>query len=133
MLKKYNLTKNEIMNPILNNIEQKNFVSKRKLKKDDFLWNIKNTYSFLLTIVVWLLIYYVWILNVNATQWYNIRKLEIEKRNLLMEKEILEVKIAELESSSNITKKDLEWMEKIDDNDKNFLVIKNNIQYTYAD
>ena len=121
------------MNPILNNIEQKNFVSKRKLKKDDFLWNIKNTYSFLLTIVVWLLIYYVWILNVNATQWYNIRKLEIEKRNLLMEKEILEVKIAELESSSNITKKDLEWMEKIDDKDKNFLVIKNNVQYTYAD
>jgi hypothetical protein len=46
----------------------KEFVSNRKLKKDSFLLNIKSTYSILLTVVVALLLYYVWILNVNATK-----------------------------------------------------------------
>jgi len=110
----------------------KEFVSNRKLKKDSFLLNIKSTYSILLTVVVALLLYYVWILNVNATKGYNIRQLEIEKRNLLMEKELLDVKIAELESLDNIlNKEDTKWMEKAEDND--FLVIKNNVAYTYVD
>jgi len=110
----------------------KEFVSKRKLRKDSFILNVKSTYSILLTIVVILLLYYVWILNVNATKGYNIRQLEIEKRNLLMEKELLDVKIAELESLENIlNKQDLKWMEKAEKTD--FLVIKNNVAYTYAD
>jgi hypothetical protein len=47
-----------------------------------------------------------------------------------MEKEILDVKIAELESLSNILQdEDLENMEKIEDPD--YLVIKENIQYVY--
>jgi len=121
------------MNPraIINNYD-KEFVSKRKQNKDNFLINIKSTYSILLTVVVALLLYYVWILNVNATKWYNIRQLEIEKRNLLMEKELLDVKIAELESLDNIqNKEDTKWMEKAENND--FLVVKNNVAYTYAD
>jgi hypothetical protein len=47
-----------------------------------------------------------------------------------MEKEILDVQIAELESLSNILKEeDLENMEKIEEADH--LVIKENIQYVY--
>jgi len=47
-----------------------------------------------------------------------------------MERERLEVKIAELESLSNImTDDDLKFMEKVED--PNFLVIKENIQYVY--
>ncbi len=110
----------------------KNFVSKRKQNKDKFLLNIKSTYSILLTFVIALLLYYVWILNVNATKWYNIRQLEIEKRNLLMEKELLDVKIAELESLDSISnKKDTKNMDKVSQTD--FLVVKNNVAYTYAD
>ena len=56
----------------------------------------------MLSVIGFLLIYYVWILNVNATKGYNIRTLEIEKRNLMIEKERLDVKIAELESITNI-------------------------------
>jgi hypothetical protein len=47
-----------------------------------------------------------------------------------MEKEKLDVKIAELESLSNImTDTDLKNMEKIENPD--YLVIKNNVQYVY--
>jgi hypothetical protein len=61
-----------------------------------------------------MILYYIWILNVNATKGYNIRELEIEKKQLLMEKELLDVKIAELESLSTILSgDDLQNMKKI--------------------
>lgn len=79
-----------------------------------------------------LLLYYVWILNVNATNGYNISTIQIEKRNLDMEKQRIEVKIAELESLGNIMNEDdLQYMEKVQDPD--FLVIRENVQYVYND
>jgi len=107
-----------------------NYFSKRKKEKEKFTFWVNSTYIALLSIISILLLYYVWILNVNATKWYNIRQLEIEKKNLLMEKEKLDVKIAELESLSNImTDTDLKNMEKIEDPD--YLVIKDDVQYVY--
>jgi hypothetical protein len=48
----------------------------------------------------------------------------------LIEKELLDVKIAELESLSNILQKeDTKEMEKVEDPD--YLVIKENVQYVY--
>lgn len=106
------------------------FYSKRKKTKEKLDFWITSTYITLLSLIVCLLLYYVWILNVNATKWYNIRILEIEKRNLLIEKELLDVKIAELESLSNILQKeDTKEMEKVEDPD--YLVIKENVQYVY--
>jgi len=59
-----------------------------------------------------------------------IRNLEIEKRQLMIEKERLDVKIAELESITNIIE---EWdsgdMVPIEDPD--YLVIKSDVQYVY--
>ena len=108
----------------------RNFFSKRKKEKEKFNFWVNYTYIALLTIIVLLLLYYIWILNVNATKWYNIIELELQKRNLLMERERLEVKIAELESLATImTDDDLKFMEKVED--PNFLVIKENIQYVY--
>ncbi len=107
-----------------------NYFSKRKKEKEKFTFWVNSTYIALLSIISMLLLYYVWILNVNATKWYNIRQLEIEKKNLLMEKEKLDVKIAELESLSNImSESDMENMEKIENPD--YLVIKNDVQYVY--
>lgn len=84
----------------------------------------------MLGFVASLLIYYVWILNVNATQGYNIRQLQNEKRALLLEKELLDVKIAELESLDNILNSDdIQDMEKVENPD--FIVIKNDTQYVY--
>ena len=112
------------------NLKQ-NFFSKRKKEKESFdLW-LTSTYLIMLSVIAWLLLYYVWILNVNATKWYNIRQLEIEKRELLIEKELLDVKIAELESLSTILKQDdTESMESVEDPD--YLVIKEWVQYVYT-
>ena len=106
------------------------YFSKRKKEKEKFKFWINSTYIALLTIISMLLLYYVWIQNVNATKWYNIRELENEKKNILMEKEQLEVKIAELDSFSNImSENDLLNMEKIENPD--YLVVNDDIQYVY--
>ncbi len=109
---------------------KRNFLSKRKKEKEkDNFW-ITSTYIALLSIISLLLLYYVWILNENATNWYNIRELEIQRKTLLMEKELLDVKIAELESLSTILKEDdLQNMDKI--KDPKYLVIKDDVQYVY--
>jgi len=110
----------------------RNFFSKRKKEKEKFNFWVTYTYVALLVIIILLFLYYVWILNVNATKWYDIIELELQKRNLLMEKERLDMKIAELESLTNIMNdSDLKNMEKV--NDPNFLVIKDDVQYVYND
>ena len=110
----------------------RNFFSKRKKEKEKFNFWVTYTYVALLVIIILLFLYYVWILNVNATKWYDIIELELQKRTLLMEIERLEMKIAELESLTNIMNdSDLKNMEKV--NDPNFLVIKDDVQYVYND
>lgn len=107
-----------------------NYFSKRKREKEKFKFWVNSTYIALLTIISILLLYYVWIQNVNATKWYNIRELENIKKNLLMEKEQLDVKIAETDSFSNIMSDDnLLNMEKIENPD--YLVINDDVQYVY--
>ena len=106
------------------------FSSKRKKEKENFNFWLTSTYLIMLSVIAGLLLYYVWILNVNATKWYNIRQLEIEKRELMIEKELLDVKIAELESLSTIIKEDdTKSMENIENPD--YLVIKEGVQYVY--
>lgn len=108
----------------------RNFSSKRKKKKDEMYFWINSTFSFLLAFIAGLFIYYVWILNVNATQWYDIRVLEVQKQNLLLQKELIDVKIAKLESLENIVNsEDLKNMEKVEDPD--FVVIRNWVNYAY--
>jgi cell division septal protein FtsQ len=103
------------VNPTIKNKNlKKNFFSRRKKEKEKYNFGVTSTYIALLSLISLLLLYYVWILNVNATKGYNIRELEIEKKTLLMEKELLDVKIAELESLSTILQDDdLQNMEKI--------------------
>jgi len=86
----------------------------RKTTREEFKFNTNFTYILILFFIGFLWIYYVWTLNSNATKGYNLRKLEIEKRNLSIEKELLEVKIAELSSLSHLMKSSmLKNMEKI--------------------
>ena len=107
------------------------FSSKRKKKKDEMYFWINSTYSFLLAFIAGLFIYYIWILNVNATQGYNIRTLEVERQNLLLQKELLDVKISNLESLKNIENStDFDSiMEKVENPD--FVVIRNWVNYAY--
>lgn len=119
------------MNPkaLLKDYKQ-NFESSRKRKREEESFWIRSTYIFMLSVISCLLVYYVWTLNANATQGYNIRELEREKRDLLFEKELLDVKINGLESLDNILNSDDRMdMEEVEDPD--YLVIKNDVQYTY--
>lgn len=115
---------------IINKKLKNRFFSERKKDKEKFEFWVTSTFIILLWLISMMLLYYVWILNVNATKWYNIRELEIEKKQLLMQKELLEVKIAELESLSNILwNNDLLNMQIV--KDPSYLVIKDNVQYVY--
>ncbi len=115
----------------INNKFKKSYSSERKQDKEKFKIGIASTFITLLSLISMLLLYYVWILNVNATKWYNIRNLEIEKKNLLMEKELLDVKIAELESLSKILweQDDLQNMVKVEEPE--YLVVKENGEYVF--
>lgn len=115
---------------IINKNKRNNFFSKRKNEKDKFAFWITSTYIVLLSLISMLLLYYVWMLNVNATKGYDIRDLENERKILLMEKELLDVQIAELESLSTILSgNDLQNMQRIKDPD--YLVIRDDVQYVY--
>lgn len=106
------------------------FFSQRKTTRENFkLW--VNTTYILALLFIWILwIYYVWTLNINATKWYNIRNLELQKNNLTVEKELLEVKIAELESLSTLMKWD--WIGDMEQVDKaEFLVVKDMRNYAF--
>lgn len=119
------------MNPrIVVREPQKSFFSRRKREKEKLNFWYRSTYVTLVSLIGFLLIYYVWILNANATQGYTIRDLENTQKELKIELERLEVKIAELDSLDTITSDSIfEDMENVEDPD--YLVIKNGIQYVY--
>lgn len=106
------------------------FFSERKTMRENFKLWMHSTYILSLIFIGILWIYYVWTLNTNATLWYNIRNLELEKNQLTIEKELLDVKIAELQSISSLMK--WEWtqmMEKVDQ--AQYLVVKDMKNYAF--
>lgn len=106
------------------------FLSQRKTTRENFKLWLNSTYMMILFFIWFLWIYYVWTLNVNATKWYNIRNLEIEKKDLTIKKELIDIKVAELESLSHIMKQNLiNDMVKVENQD--FLVIKDNLNYAF--
>ncbi len=120
------------MNPNLIILKRWNlsFFSQRKTTRESLKIWVNSTYILSLLFIWFLWIYYVWILNINATKWYNVRSLELTKNNLTVEKDILDVKIAELESLSSLTKWD--WaknMQKVEN--AQFLVVKDNDNYAF--
>ena len=108
----------------------KSFFSERKDQKNKLQSGFTQTYAIILSIIAFLLIYYVWALNANATQWYNIQQLKRTQNELRVELEKLNAKIAELWSSDAVNNQEiLKDMEAI--NDPNYLVIRNGVQYVY--
>ncbi len=121
------------MNPNLIILKQSapKFFSKRKTTRDEFKVWLTSTYIMILSFIGILGIYYVWSLNVNATSSYELRKLEIEKRALLVEKDLLKFQVSELKSFSNLKKKWLKQKQKIQNSKVNFLVKKDSEQYVF--
>lgn len=113
------------------NRQSESFLAERKRNKEKLQFGYQSTYMILLGLIGFLLIYYVWILNANATQWFAIRDLENTQKQLKVELDRLDVKIAEIESSRSIESDEtLRWiMEEYEDPD--YLVYKENIQYVF--
>ncbi|MDD2487391.1 MAG: hypothetical protein PHS92_03405 [Candidatus Gracilibacteria bacterium] len=105
------------------------FFSERKTTRENYKMSFTKTYILTISMIGFLGIYYVWTLNVNATKGYQIRNLEIERRNLAFEENLLNMKIAEVQSLSNISEdKTINAMETIDN--PNYLVLKDvNLAY----
>jgi len=116
---------------IISNSLRNSFFSKRKQSKESLEMGVNSTYIILLSLMSILLLYYVWILNVNATKWYDIRELEQTKRELSIQKELLKVQLSDLESLSNIESDTslIENMENVDDPD--YIIMKKWVQYVY--
>lgn len=109
---------------------QKNFSSDRKQKQDSLQFGLNSIYITMLGIISLLIFYYVILLNTNATKGYEIRALEDIQRKLILDEELLDVKIAELESLTNILKNSaIKEMEDVEEPD--YLVIKSWVQYVY--
>ena len=69
-------------------------------------------------------IYYVWILNENATKGYNIRTLQVENRELAFQENLLDIRIAEGQSMETIMNSPvIASMENVEQ--PTFLVMKN--------
>ncbi len=106
------------------------FFSERKTTRENFKMWVNTTYILTMLFIGFLWIYYVWALNVNATKWYSVRTLEIEKNNLLVEKEILDVKIAEFESLSSLMKWNwIKNMEKVENPE--YIVVKDMTNFAF--
>lgn len=82
--------------------------SQRKTTREKFKLGVYSTYILMLFFIGFLWVYYVWMLNTNATKWYEIINLENQKNKLILEKELLKVRIADLESIQTISK--WEWV-----------------------
>jgi len=133
MLKKYKLTPETAVNPrLVMNRQSESFLAERKRNKQQLQFWYQSTYMIMLGLIGFLLLYYVWILNANATQWFAIRELENTQKQLKVELDRLDVKIAEIESSRSIESDEtLQWiMEEYDD--PNYLVIQENVQYVFS-
>lgn len=107
------------------------FLSNRNEESKSFASWLRSTYIIMSALIWWLLLYYIWILNANATLWYSIRELENEQISLMSEINTLNVKIASLESLEIIlTEEDSSNMEKV--KEPEYVVIRDDIQYVYT-
>ena len=99
------------------------FFSERKTSRENYRFSFTQTYVLALFMIGTLGIYYVWILNINATKGYNIRNLEITRKNLTFEENLINIRIAEAESLDTLTSNSMiEKMESVDS--PGYLVLK---------
>lgn len=99
------------------------FFSERKTTRENFRLTFTKTYILALVMIGFLGVYYVWTLNINATKGYKIRSLEIEQRNMIFERNLLNMKIAEAQSLSNVTG-DKSTLVMVEAENPKFLILK---------
>lgn len=78
------------------------FFSERKAARENYRLTFTQTYILAIIMIALLGVYYVWILNENATKWYNIRTLQSKNRELSFQENLLDIRIAEGQAVSVI-------------------------------
>ncbi len=123
------------MNPNLIILKQSapKFFSKRKTLREEFKIWVTTTYIMILAFIWILGIYYVWSLNVNATNSYELRNLQMETRALKDEKKLLEFQVSRLENLSSLKKRGLKYKVEIKNTKMKYLVKKDSEQYVFND
>lgn len=71
------------------------FFSERKVAREHFRLSFTQTYILAIALLACLGIYYIWILNQNATKGYQIRELQGQYRELTFQENLLDIRIAE--------------------------------------
>lgn len=107
------------------------FFSERKAMREQYKLSMTQAYVLAIGMIALLGIYYVWTLNANATNGYNIRKLELLQRESTFEENILDIHIAESESTNTISNHpSVKGMQEVDRPE--FLVMKD-AQFTFKE
>lgn len=78
------------------------FFSERKAARENFRFTFTQVYVVLIALIALFGIYYVWILNQNATKGYNVRELQVKNRELSFQENLLDIRIAEGQSIGTV-------------------------------
>ena len=78
------------------------FFSERKAARENFRLSFTQAYVLAIVLIASLGIYYIWILNQNATKWYKIRELQSQNKELTFQENLLDIRIAEGKSIDTI-------------------------------
>lgn len=109
----------------------KEFISNRTKNKQEVTKWINSTFIILVSLIIFLFIYYLWTLNTNATIGYSIRDLDVQISQLQSQKEIIETKIDKIKSLDNISKDKESTTDMEEIKDSISLIIKDDTQYVY--
>ena len=105
------------------------FFSSRKTTRENYRLSLRETSILSIGLIGLLGIYYVFILNVNATKGYNLRTVEIARKNYQFEESLLNIRIAEAQSLTTLANSSFaSGMEQIEN--PRYLVLKDSL-YTY--
>jgi hypothetical protein len=78
------------------------FFSERKAARENFRFTFTQVYIVLIALITGFGVYYVWILNLNATKGYNVRELQVKNRELSFQENLLDIRIAEGQSIDSV-------------------------------
>jgi hypothetical protein len=91
------------------------FFSERKAARENFRFTFTQVYIVLTVLIAVFWVYYVWILNQNATKWYNVRELQVKNRELSFQENLLDIRIAEGQSIGAVMSAPILWyMQNVD-------------------
>ena len=79
------------------------FFSERRVARENFRLSFTQAYVLAIILIACLGIYYIWILNQNATKGYQIRELQGQYRELTFQENLLDIRIAEGKSIDAIS------------------------------